>query len=70
MLTPGLLCQLLPPHHVLLLVIHQLDRCRVERLLQLGEVDLCMSVDDVGSGCIDTPFHVASAAEKFCSAMV
>lgn len=39
-LTSGLFGQLLTPHHVLLLVLDQLESCAVERLLQLGQVDL------------------------------
>jgi hypothetical protein len=39
-LTSRLLREFLPAHQILLLVLHQLQRRGVQRLLQLGEVDL------------------------------
>ena len=38
--TSGLVSELLSSDHILLLVLYKSESCRVERLLQLGKVDL------------------------------
>jgi hypothetical protein len=55
------------------LVLDDLERRLVQRLLELGEVDLYASAGGgvgVGRGGGGVPFQVASAAEKLASAMV
>lgn len=66
-ITSGLLCKLLPSDHVLLLVVHELNGRRIERLLQLGQVDLWTLAE---TARLSLPFHVDKAAEKLASVML
>jgi hypothetical protein len=43
LLTSCLLREFLPPNQILLLILHQLKRGGIQRLLQLGQVDLYVS---------------------------
>jgi hypothetical protein len=66
--TLGFVCESLAADETLLLVLYHLESLRVERALELGEVDTYHQVQSpmCDAHASSILFHVSSAPEKLC----